>query len=260
MPSREPITAAEQSPDGPDADEAEAEWRIDQLAGMVDLPVRTIREYQTVGLLPPPRREGRIGWYGRPHRRRLELIARLQERGYSLAGIADLLGQWRTGADLAEVLGLEADELVHIDEPGRPATRAQLTDALPTLIPDHLDQLLATGVIERCGPDRYCVPSPSLLQLTADAIAAGIDTDRVLALLATMRTAVDTVAADTVDLLGQLPADADPAAVAALIQRGRGLLAHGLGRLTIHTIGRNLGVDTDDDLPSALERLTRTTP
>lgn len=235
-------------------------WRIDQLAALVDLPVRTIREYQTMGLLPPPRRDGRVGLYGHAHLHRLQLITRLQDRGYSLAGIADLLGQWRAGADLADVLGLDADQLVHIDEPGRPATLHQLIAVLPTLVPDRLDALVAAGVVERCGPDRYCVPSPSLLQLTADAVAAGVDTGHILSLLAAVRDAADTVAAGTLDLLGGFPADVDPAAVATLLQRGRGLLAHGIGRLTIHTIGHHLGVDTDDDLSTALERIARTQP
>jgi DNA-binding transcriptional MerR regulator len=245
--------------DGTAADGSQ-EWRIDQLAGIVDLPVRTIREYQTMGLLPPPRREGRVGWYGLAHRQRLELIARLQDRGYSLAAIGDLLGQWRSGADLTEVLGLDADELVHIDEPGRPATLDQLTVVLPTLLPDHLDALLAAGVIERCGTDRFCVPSPSLLQLTSDAAAAGLETDRILALLDTIRSATDAVAAETLDLLDDLPADGDPTAGAALLQRGRGLLSHGIGRLTIHTIGRRLGVEHHGDVPGSLERLAEDRP
>ena len=68
-----------------------------------------------------------------------QLIARLRQRGYSLAGIGDLLGNWSAGADLGEVLGLEPDQLVHVDEPGAPATLDQLHALLPAMIPDHLD-------------------------------------------------------------------------------------------------------------------------
>ena len=53
------------------------------------VPVRTIREYQTMGVLPPPERRGRVGLYRTTHVARLELIARLQVRGYSLAGIRE---------------------------------------------------------------------------------------------------------------------------------------------------------------------------
>ena len=79
---------------------------IDELARQVALPVRTIREYHTMRLLPPPERRGRVGLYGPRHVQRLELITRLQRRGYSLAGIRDLLGAWESGSDLTTLLGV----------------------------------------------------------------------------------------------------------------------------------------------------------
>jgi len=50
---------------------------IDDLARRVQLPVRTIREYHTMRLLPPPERRGRLGLYDGRHIQRLQLIARL---------------------------------------------------------------------------------------------------------------------------------------------------------------------------------------
>jgi len=47
---------------------------VDQLAARAGLPVRTIREYQTTGLLPGPERRGRVGIYGPTHLARLALI------------------------------------------------------------------------------------------------------------------------------------------------------------------------------------------
>jgi DNA-binding transcriptional MerR regulator len=231
------------------------ELTVDELARRSGLPVRTIREYQTIGLLPSPERRGRVGIYGRAHLARLQLIGRLQNRGYSLAGIRDLLGSWRDGADLGEVLGLEADQLVHLDEPGAPATPDQLAALLPTLVPGRIDDLLAAGIIEACGPARYCVPSPSLLQLTVDAVAAGYPPDAVLALLTTIRDATTVIAGATLDLLRDRPAGSDAAQLVALATRGRGLLAHGAGRLTIHAIGRQLGIDHDGDTTTALRQL-----
>ena len=231
------------------------ELTVDELASRAGLPVRTIREYQTMGLLPSPERRGRVGIYRAAHLARLELIGRLQERGYSLAGIRDLVVSWRDGADLGEVLGLEADQLVHLDEPGAPATPDQLAALLPTLVPERLDDLLATGIIEACGPGRYCVPSPSLLQLAVDAIAAGYPPDAVLALLTTIRQATTIIASATVDLFSDRPAGSDADQLVALATRGRGLLAHGTGRLTIHAIGRQLGIDHDGDTTTALRQL-----
>jgi hypothetical protein len=55
--------------------------------------------------------------------------------------------------------------------------------------------------------------------------------------------------------IGDLPADRDPEATAAFLQRGRGLLAHGVGRLTLHRIGQRLGIDTEAELDPTIRRI-----
>ena len=231
------------------------EMTVDELAQHARLPVRTVREYQAMGLLPPPTKRGRIGVYRPSHLSRLRLIGRLQDRGYSLAGIRDLLASWRDGADLGEVLGLGPDELVHIDEPGTPATLDQLTAALPGLVPERLGELVAIGLIEKCDADHYCAPSPSLLQLTRDAVGAGYHADRVLELLTAISQAASDVADAVVAALATPPDTPDEAALAALATRGRGLLAHGTGRLTIHTLGRRLGITDEAAAPALIHKL-----
>jgi DNA-binding transcriptional MerR regulator len=223
---------------------AEDELTIEQLAAAAALPTRTIREYQTIGLVPPPERRGRVAIYRPAHLRRLQLIGRLQERGYSLAGIGDLLSSWHAGDELTDILGLGPDELVHIDEPGTPATLDQLQRLLPKLVPARLDDLVAVGLVDYCGSDRYCIPSPSLLQLVVDALAAGYPPRAVLDLLAAIHTAAEGVADAAHKLLTRPPAGLDDDAVAQLAARGRGLLAHGTGRLTIYELGRRLDPDS----------------
>ena len=233
----------------------DAGMTVDELAARVGVPVRTIREYQTEGLLSPPQRRGRVGVYGMSHLHRLELIGRLQTRGYSLAGIRDLVRSWRDGADLGEVLGLEPDQLVEIDEPGAPATLDQLSGLLPGLLPARLAELVASGVVEADSPDGYCVPSPSLLQLAISALAAGYEPDAVLTLLVTIRDASAEVAHAVVTLLAEPPTAGNADQLMALATRGRGLLAHGTGRLVVHTIGRRLGISRADDVSAALRAL-----
>ena len=207
-----------------------------------------------MGLVPPPRKRGRVGVYGEPHVARLKLIARLQTRGYSLAGIKDLLGSWREGADLGDVLGLGPDQLVQPDEPGSPITLEQLAALLPALIPDRLDDLVAVRLVEICGPDRYCVPSPSMLQLSVDVLAAGYRPEAVVALLRTVHDATAIVADAVVKLLAKPPPNASPKQIAALAARGRGLLAHATGRLTVIAIARRLGINNPADAPAAARR------
>ncbi len=228
------MTTTAPAPDNAD------EFSIDALATRVRLPTRTIREYQSLGLVPPPERRGRVGVYRQSHLRRLELIGRLQQRGYSLAGIGDLLSSWRDGDDLIDILGLSPDDLVHLDEPGAPATIEQLARLLPTLVPSRLDDLIVVGIVDRCGPDPYCIPSPSLLQLTVDALAAGYTPRATLALLGAINEAAGVVASAAHTLLTHPPAGLDADRLAQLAARGRGLLAHGTGRLAIYKLGQRL--------------------
>src|SRR5579872_1244162 len=80
---------------------------IEQLASRADTATSTVRMYQSRGLLPPPVRRGRIGYYGQGHLSRLRLIADLQEQGFSLASIKRLTEAWENGRSLDDVLGLE---------------------------------------------------------------------------------------------------------------------------------------------------------
>lgn len=74
---------------GTDGDEGGL--RVEELARRADVSVDTIRFYQKRRLLPPPRREGRIAWYGPAHVERLARIKDLQRRGFSLVVIRRLL-------------------------------------------------------------------------------------------------------------------------------------------------------------------------
>lgn len=79
---------------------------VEQLAAEAGLPTSTIRMYQTRGLLHPPRREGRTARYDSSHVERLGLVNRLQQRGFSLPAIAELIAARDLGARVGDVLGL----------------------------------------------------------------------------------------------------------------------------------------------------------
>ncbi|MDQ3757537.1 MAG: MerR family transcriptional regulator, partial [Actinomycetota bacterium] len=82
------------------------DYRVDQLAAAADVSVDTVRFYQSKGLLPPPRREGRVAWYSGEHLDRLDRIRRLQARGLTLATIGRLLSGELDAADEALVTAL----------------------------------------------------------------------------------------------------------------------------------------------------------
>src|SRR5215471_6368865 len=132
---------------------------IDALARLAHLPVRTIREYHTMRLLPAPERRGRVGYYGPRHSQRLELISRLQRRGYSLAGIRDLLQAWQDGTDLTSLLGVEPGRA--LDETPLLLTRAELEQRIPALSGQALSDAASAGLILQVGDD-FLVRSPAL--------------------------------------------------------------------------------------------------
>src|SRR3954447_23461240 len=77
---------------------------IDSLARRTGMTVRNIRAHQSRGLLPPPRIEGRTGFYGPEHVARIELIAEMQADGFNLAAIKRLLDDRPPGSD-SDMLG-----------------------------------------------------------------------------------------------------------------------------------------------------------
>ncbi|WP_055698965.1 MULTISPECIES: MerR family transcriptional regulator [Streptomyces] len=79
---------------------------MEELAKQAGITVRTVRFYRERGLIPPPRREGRIAWYDDHHLARLRTIAALLERGHTLSGIAELSDAFDKGRDVGELLGL----------------------------------------------------------------------------------------------------------------------------------------------------------
>ena len=211
-------------------------WPVEVLAARAGLPVRTIREYQTMRVLEPPTRRGRVAFYGEEHLRRLELIARLQERGYSLAGIRDLFDAWAAGRDLAGVLAGPDGALA--EEAPAFLTRQELVAAVPGLPADRLGDLIALGVITERAADEYGVPSPSVLGMLDDAISNGVAVDDALAVATAIATGVRDIAGAVAAVLAEALGDrADDEATVQLLRRGRVLVAQATSRLLLHELG-----------------------
>lgn len=236
----------------------EPRWTVDELAQAAGLPVRTIREYQTLRVLQPPQRRGRAGFYGQAHLRRLKLIGELRERGYSLAGIRDLLEAWTAGQNLAGLLG--EPDAPFVDEAPVTLSRASLAAALPGMEEKQLAELAATGLVEPCGPAESFVPAPSLLHAIADLIAAGGTAHEAMAIARAFSDGSRQIAqAITVQLkraVSELPDDE----ALRLLTRGRGLIARGMGRMLIYQLGlalRDAGTSPADARLAELESQLR---
>jgi DNA-binding transcriptional MerR regulator len=151
-------------------------YRIDALSAMTGITVRNIREYQDRGLLPPPRREGRIALYQDEHVTRLRLIERLLERGYTIAVIRDLLDAWSEGRNLEQVLGLESV----VSEPWTSEAASTVTMFELRrmfgwqLTPAIIRRAVRLHLLQPQGLRAFDVPSPDLLMAGRDLVAAGV--------------------------------------------------------------------------------------
>jgi len=217
---------------------------IDDLARRVQLPVRTIREYHTMRLLPPPERRGRLGWYGDRHVQRLQLITRLQRRGYSLAGIRDLLGAWESGTDLVTLLGVDESQAA-LDEMPLRLTRAELLQRLPALDPAALSRAGRIGLVRPHGEDHFVVRSPALLGLVADWTGTGVPLGEALDLVEVLADDLGALAGALADLIvdqiwAPVSATSRAADLPDLLRRGRLLLLQGVTSTLADRLGAAL--------------------
>jgi DNA-binding transcriptional MerR regulator len=174
------------------------EYRMEELAEAAGIPVRTLRFYRERKLIAPPRREGRIAWYGEAHLARLHTIAALLERGHTLGGIAELIGAWENGRTLdgvAELLGLEGALIT----PWSDETPVRLTpEALADyfggdVTPENLTAALDIGYIAVDGED-VVHTSRRLLDASAALVREGVPLAAVLETGRSVRVYVDALA------------------------------------------------------------------
>ena len=220
---------------------------IDELASRSGVASRTIREYQTVGVLAPPVKVGRVGHYDESHVRRLGAIGQLQARGYSLAGIRDLFAAWESGQSLTAVLGVD-DALVASSAGDRPAVYS--SEQLNAIVPGLVSNVRLRKAGERCGLIRdidngWLVGSRSLLQLISDTVAMGVPAYRALEIAKVMADAASTVAAAvTMQFVEEIwtpfmrsgATDVDRARIESYLQRSRAMLQKGAATTLVRAI------------------------
>ena len=151
-------------------------FTIDELARQAGSTTRNVRNYQTLGLLHPPTMVGRVGYYDDGHLARLRLIARLQDQGFSLGGIGELLRAWEEGRGLAEVLGFEqALTAPWTEEKPEVVSAQELLELFPEAgdDPSLAARAIELGLIVP-EADGFRLPSPSLVRAGAELVDVGI--------------------------------------------------------------------------------------
>jgi len=170
---------------------------VDELAARIGLPSSTIRMYQTKGVLHAPRRQGRVAFYDASHVERLTLVQRLQQRGFSLPAIAELISAREKGESVAAVLGMGETE--GPDD----WVRIKVRD-IKHLIPmgDVQPRLLLRAMRLGLVRWKYGWPHARRWALEAGGRLAGlrVPSDDVMDSFTRLRTATDAIASDFVRL------------------------------------------------------------
>lgn len=162
------------SPKAPES--PENDLTIDEIAAKSRIPSRTIRFYQSKGVLGAPTVRGRVAYYGPTHLERLKLIAQLQDRGLRIDAIRDLTGRIDKGElDVGEWLGLDAELRAPWGEDRpRTMTEAEILEQAGEAKRDGLlADLVRKEVITRDG-DVFFVQSPNALRLVLKLEHAGV--------------------------------------------------------------------------------------
>lgn len=153
---------------------------LDDLTRRVGMSVRNVRFYTTKGLVPPPIRRGRSGYYTAEHVARLQLVRELQGHGFTLSAIERYLSHVPEDAT-PEDLALQRTMLApwSADQPVV-MSRGELAErAGRDLSASDLETLEAIGVVSRTGT-AYAV-SLTQLPVGLGLLELGFPTDAALA-------------------------------------------------------------------------------
>jgi DNA-binding transcriptional MerR regulator len=177
-------------------------YRADDLASDVGISVQLLRSYQSKGLLPPPRHEGRVAWYGPHHRERLLHIRHLKERGFSLRMIAETLDEG-TDVPLSLVEEREVLRLTEVAErSGVPVEVLRALEASGLLRPHHL----ADG-------DRYSDADVRFVRNVLTLLGVGLSLEDLMRIARQQLETSDALGRDVMDAWSQL--------VGSRLRRGR---------------------------------------
>lgn len=179
------------------------EMTIDEVARAAGVVVSTVRLYQNRRLLPPPVRRGRVGYYNSEHLGRLRLIGQLQERGFSLAAIKELLEGVDRGESMRTLLGLGDEPSTWVPESPQRLSFDELAERLPQveLDPTMLQRNVDLGLLELTGEGtEVVVRSPSFLDIGSELAALGVPSEAVLDEYEALRGQVQVIAGRFTDV------------------------------------------------------------
>jgi DNA-binding transcriptional MerR regulator len=180
-------------------------YTVEEVAERTGTTIRTVRWYQSEGLLPSPRRSGRVALYTDEHVARLDAIRDLQAHGLTLTAIRRLLDRApghaattalafakaavaRTGESDAEIVtAAEGTARLHVD---------------PAETPDGVDEALLEelGMVRVLPDGRWQILAPAVFQAAAELAAVGVPLARRIEVTRQLREHTQAMAQAVVEM------------------------------------------------------------
>jgi DNA-binding transcriptional MerR regulator len=234
------------------------EYRVEQLATAAGIPIDTLRFYQARGLLPPPRRQGRIALYDEDHLERLRRIRELKRQDFSLAQIQKILD--RSAGRREPLLAALMEESTG----ARTLSRAEL--AAESGVPEALVRAAVdSGLVEPLeidGEQRFGEADLELARAALVLLESGFPLPRLLELALEHSRGVDHLVDAAIDLFDDHvrksgPAAHDPEAIAETFRRllpqaTRMVALHFQRTLVYRALNRLRSKEEHEDLRAAL--------
>lgn len=204
---------------------------MEELAAQAGVRVDTVRYYQARGLLPAPRREGRIALYDDAHLARLRRIRGLLDDGLTLALIGRLFEREARGprADGSEPDGSLLDAVVEEHVGARVLTREEL--ARESGVPEALlAAARSAGLLEPLhleDEERYSEADLAMARAGLAILGQGFPLHELVTLALDHARSVQSVTERAIDLFDdhvRKPSGDDPEAIAAVTDAFRTLL------------------------------------
>ena len=172
-------------------------WRVDELAAKAEMSVDTVRFYQSKGLLDPPERDGRVGWYSEGHLDRLHRIRSLKDQGFSLSSISKLLGGGLDAADAALVAAV-LEQTSRGDRPDSLTLEdlASMTGVSPAL----LEAVVREGLLRPRDDGRFTKADARVVGAGLQLLESGLPLSELLALARRHDEFAREIASTAVDL------------------------------------------------------------
>lgn len=157
-------------------------FTVEALSERTKVSVRNIRAYQTAGLMPPPRLQGRTALYNTEHLGKLELIRDLRKQGFKLDAIKDMLTGTPDGAwtEYSLVSHLFSTTFFTVEQPQRKAISEMASHWAQPATQQQKDRLSENGLYRSVGPDEVEMLSPALERIGIQLAELDVPLDTVL--------------------------------------------------------------------------------